>query len=140
MKRNQQGFTLIELMIVVAIIGILAAIAVPAYQNYTNKARYTEVVGATSAFKTAVEVCLQTQGVLANCAQGQNGVPNVIAASDLPNVTSVTWDEAAITITVVPTAWGGGAVTAADTYILRGVNNNGIIDWTGACANNPALC
>ena len=56
MKQVQKGFTLIELMIVVAIIGILAAIALPAYQTYTNKAKFSEVVSATAAVKTAVEV------------------------------------------------------------------------------------
>lgn len=59
MKALQKGFTLIELMIVVAIIGILAAVALPAYNNYTNKARYSEMVMAVSPIKTALSVCAQ---------------------------------------------------------------------------------
>ena len=68
--KNQKGFTLIELMIVVAIIGILAAIALPAYQNYTQKAKFTEVTNATAAAKTAVEICAQTLGTLEGCSGG----------------------------------------------------------------------
>jgi len=62
MKRIQQGFTLIELMIVVAIIGILAAIAVPAYQDYTKKAKVSEVVLAASAGRTCVSEIAQSGG------------------------------------------------------------------------------
>jgi type IV pilus assembly protein PilA len=60
MKRVQQGFTLIELMIVIAIIGILAAIALPAYQDYTVRAKTSEVVLAASGGKTAVAESYQT--------------------------------------------------------------------------------
>ena len=60
MKRIQQGFTLIELMIVVAIIGILAAVALPAYQDYTIRARVSEAVLATSQCRTAVSEIYQT--------------------------------------------------------------------------------
>lgn len=59
MKMVQKGFTLIELMIVVAIIGILAAVALPAYNNYTDKARYSEMVMAVAPVKTALSVCAQ---------------------------------------------------------------------------------
>ena len=55
--KKQSGFTLIELMIVVAIVAILAAIALPAYQNYTKKAKYSELVTALSAVKIDTEVC-----------------------------------------------------------------------------------
>ena len=64
MKRMQQGFTLIELMIVVAIIGILAAVAIPAYQDYTIRARVTEGLGFAAAAKTAVSEFYISQGTM----------------------------------------------------------------------------
>ena len=64
MKRVQQGFTLIELMIVVAIIGILAAVALPAYQDYTVKAKVSEVVLAASTCRTSISEAVQTATAL----------------------------------------------------------------------------
>jgi type IV pilus assembly protein PilA len=71
----QKGFTLIELMIVVAIIGILAAVALPAYQDYTIKAKVGNALTAADALKTAVALCVTETGGLDTCDTGTNGIP-----------------------------------------------------------------
>ncbi len=140
MKQTQKGFTLIELMIVVAIIGILAAVAVPAYQSYTLKARFTEVVNATAPYKTAVELCVQTGncnngGVVLVPASGARAaieVPNDMGAQGI--VTSLTVGGAGV-ITVTPVA--GQGIQAADTYVITPtiVAATGGVTWavTGGC-------
>ncbi len=80
--KKQTGFTLIELMIVVAIVAILAAIALPAYQDYTAKAKATATLRMADSVKTAVALCLQTTSDITNCDAGANGVP-AIAGDDL---------------------------------------------------------
>ena len=69
--RAQQGFTLIELMIVVAIIGILAAVAIPQYKDYTAKAKAGNAIVSIDSFKNAVALCGQEEGTLADCSQAK---------------------------------------------------------------------
>ncbi|MCK8109120.1 prepilin-type N-terminal cleavage/methylation domain-containing protein [Pseudoalteromonas sp. 2CM41L] len=106
MTQKQQGFTLIELMIVVAIIGILAAVALPAYQDYTKKARFSEVVSIGEGYKTAVTLCIQENGgVLAGCDAGSLGIPAV--PTTLPAaIKSLTVKDAVITATAEANAGG----------------------------------
>ena len=66
-KKAQSGFTLIELMIVVAIIGILAAVAIPAYSDYTAKAKASNALAVVTPYKTAVSMCAQEAGSVDNC-------------------------------------------------------------------------
>ncbi len=139
-KHNkQQGFTLIELMIVIAIVGILAAVALPAYQDYTKRARFTEVISLSGGIKTAVELCTQEAGGdetgCDSAAGGDQGVISAVAAAeDSALITSATTVDG--TITMIPAAANG--IVAGDTYILDPtVSANGQISWTndGATAS-----
>ena len=116
MKRIQQGFTLIELMIVVAIIGILAAVALPAYQDYTVRAKVSEVVLAASGPKTSIAEFYQSKGYLPST----NSLGTIDTKSKY--VASVSWSGSVVTanasgeakitgknITLTPTSVGAGA-------------------------------
>lgn len=78
MKKEQRGFTLIELMIVVAIIGILASVAFSTYQKFILKSKFIEVIALTAPYKIAVELCAQNLDSLQNCYSGVNGVPSAV--------------------------------------------------------------
>lgn len=138
-KKAQAGFTLIELMIVVAIIGILASIALPAYQTYTKKARFSEVIIATSGVKTAVEVCAQAHDSPATCtdANTTDGIAKAVAGAVVAGrVTSVsTSGHAANAVIVTATPAAADGIAATMTYQLTGAYANGKIVWTKDAAS-----
>lgn len=132
MMSNQKGFTLIELMIVIVIIGILASIALPAYQTYTKKARFTEVVLAATTVKTNINVCFQGRGnyILSNCDSIAKVSIDAAAVTAPNNVNSITITPN----TALVTAIGEASVDSA-TYTLLPTPNNSTLTWTtgGTC-------
>ena len=131
------GFTLIELMIVVAIIGLLAAVALPAYQIYADRSRFTALIIAVDPARKAIDLCVQTAS-LANCSL-VNTQAEWTAVSLVDSII-FSGNAAAITITATPIASGG--ITASDTYIIIGTVANGSINWAdgnGGCKAS-SLC
>lgn len=112
--KNTKGFTLIELMIVIAIIGILAAVAVPAYQDYATRARVSEVVIMASAAKAAVAETASSLGSLAAVTAGNNGY-SFPGATDYVSGITVTAATGVVTVTsTVPNAVGTLVLTPTD--------------------------
>lgn len=145
-KQKQQGFTLIELMIVVAIIGILAAVALPAYQDYTIRAKVGEAILAASSAKALMSEAFQTDGItgMTAAAVGYNASPQAEKQSKYVDNVTITegtpWD---IQVAVNATA-GNGIPTGLHQQTLAYTPNvalaapvatsQGAIDW--ACASD----
>ncbi|MCX8957577.1 prepilin peptidase-dependent pilin [Erwinia psidii] len=126
--KMQQGFTLIELMIVIAIIAILSAIGLPAYQNYLQKAALTDMLQAAMPFKTAIEICAIEHGSTGDCSAGSNGIPS---GKGSRYVSTVTVQAGTVTL-IGQESLNGLTVTLKPVWD----RSEGLLSWQRSCTSS----
>ncbi|WP_445426106.1 pilin [Alishewanella sp. HL-SH06] len=127
-----RGFTLLELMIVVALIGILSSLAIPQYQNYFKRSKFTEIILQTTKIKSAIDVCYQTRGAgnLALCDTATELGISTVDITNNPNISSINISANSAMITVT-----ANSNLDSKTYILTPTPTNGSLVWneSGSC-------
>jgi prepilin-type N-terminal cleavage/methylation domain-containing protein len=127
-RQAQQGFTLIELMIVVAIIGILAAIAIPQYSNYTSRTHAASAIAEIASIKLGVSMCLHETGSLLNCSAANTTYIPVGATSGNISTAPVVGASGVITGVSTSSTGAGASHTFTDTPTYTSGNAN--MSWT----------